>query len=291
MNNQNNDDSNREQGNLSKFFGEDSKVQFLNKGAVEELFAGLDVSQLPTQPADVPNDSENEDVHEFAEFEVDEPEVAEPVDMGDRILSSCDPALAQRNKRFVAEVDCKAEANEDGTYDIVWKADDIALNVTGVVVLDVFRGYTLTRIIKAYEHFNATTDDEMHHISLRALNEVQNELLQVYAGVKGSTDNRYKVNLHDAAGGLPYLGARKPKDDGYEFINVGGALRDVGLIVYVLMAKYIEETYVRKGMAAPDTFAVFNPTGDQTNSVLGMDRNGHIRASKWQSTLSRLRRF
>ncbi|MBX9158474.1 hypothetical protein [Bacillus cereus] len=301
MSQSNNEDNNRNQDGLSKFFGTDSNVEFHDRAAVEALFSDiipLDAGTGNEEEA-AENMGDSDEIFDFGDVEIaeDMESVNEDFDAPASTFTrpsqqtSCNPLLAQQNRGHVAVVDCKVQVNEDGTHDIVWKADNIALNVTGVVVLDLFRGYVMTRLNRELEESGVVATEDMSQIATETLLGIQDELLHIYGQVKGSAENKYRVNLYDAEGGLPYVGARKPKDDGYEFINVGGALRDVGLITLVLMAKYIEETYTGKGMTAPDTFALFSSNGNHRNSVLAMDRNAYIRASKWQSVLSRLRRF
>ncbi|PGT90138.1 hypothetical protein [Bacillus thuringiensis] len=248
-------DNNNNENNIRREI-EESNVEFTDVGAVERLFAEMN--------GEVPNN----------EQPAGEIETVSNVEI---------VALDERPAELVAHVLCQVEENEMGGLDMVYKADNIENNVTGIVVLDMFRGYVMASVQRSAMCDALATP-------MDAMLQVQDKVLEAYQTVKGSTENRFPMNLEEGVR-RPYLETVKPKDECYEGMAVSGRFEDVGTMVSVLMARYIEQTHIQRGQEVPETFMLINPTGDQTGTLLNMAnrRNDQIRAGQWQTVFSRLR--
>lgn len=261
----NGNNNNQNQNNIRREI-ENSSVEFQDVSAVERLFAEMS-GEVPTEQGQ--NGIGNPYMGTIHAGQTQE---------NTEIIVVDEPPA-----ELVAHVLCQIEENELGGLDMVYKADNIENNVTGIVVLDMFRGYVMANVQRsAMRDALATPMD--------AMLQVQDKVLEAYQTVKGSTENRFPMNLEEGVR-RPYLETVKPKDGCYEGMAVTGRFDDVGTVVSVLMARYIEQTHVRQGIEAPDTFVLFSPTGDQTGTLLNMAnrRNDQIRAGQWQTVFSRLR--
>lgn len=183
---------------------------------------------------------------------------------------------------LIAHVICKVEENEAGGVDMVYQADNIENNVTGVVVLDMFRGYVLSSVQRQMVRDALASP-------LDAMLAMQDKVFTAYQTVKGSQENRCPIQLESDTY-VPYIETIKPKDGCYQGMVVNGSFEDIGTMIAVLMARYVEQSHVKQGMEAPETFQLFNPTGSQEGTVMAMPERSpaHIRANQWQTVFSRL---
>lgn len=183
---------------------------------------------------------------------------------------------------LLAHVICKVEENEAGGVDMVYQADNIENNVTGVVVLDMFRGYVLSGIQRQVVRDALASP-------LDVMLAMQDKVITAYQTVKGSQENRCPIQLESDTY-VPYIETVKPKDGCYQGMVVNGSFEDIGTMIAVLMARYVEQTHIKQGMEAPETFQLFNPTGSQESTLMAMPERSpaHIRANQWQTVFSRL---